>query len=88
GDQLRGKLHRVTGRVLERMRELGIATPNQSGFPIIEIPLAEADRVDEVGFRLQLTSAHTDEQIEHLCTVLGEVAERFKLRRTPVDDRG
>jgi 8-amino-7-oxononanoate synthase len=111
GDELRAKLHRLTGRVLERMSELGIATPNQSGFPIIEIPLADADQVDEVGdllfdrgiyvtmavyplvprdevgFRLQLTSAHTDEQIEHLCIVLGEVAERFKLRRAPVDER-
>ena len=31
---------------------------------------------NEVGFRLQLTSANTDEQVDHLCEVLGEVAER------------
>ena len=104
GDQLRANLHRLTGRVLDRVRELGIYTPNQSGFPIIEIPLADADSVDEVGnllfdrgiyvtmavyplvprdevgFRLQVTAANTDEQIDHLCVVLGEVAERFKLR--------
>ena len=36
---------------------------------------------DEVGFRLQLTAANTDEQVDHLCDVLGEVAERFKLQR-------
>lgn len=36
---------------------------------------------DEVGFRLQLTAANTDEQVDHLSVVLGEVAERFKLQR-------
>ena len=112
GDQLRAKLHRLTGRVLDRVRELGIYTPNQSGFPIIEIPLADADSVDEVGdllfdrgiyatmavyplvprdevgFRLQLTAANTDEQVDHLCVVLGEVAERFKLRARGRRSRG
>jgi 8-amino-7-oxononanoate synthase len=104
GDQLRANLHRLTHRVLRRLDELGVATPNQSGFPIIEIPLADADSVDEVGnllfdrgiyvtmavyplvpreevgFRLQLTAANTDEQVDHLCDVLGEVAARFKLQ--------
>ncbi|HUJ34220.1 MAG TPA: pyridoxal phosphate-dependent aminotransferase family protein [Solirubrobacteraceae bacterium] len=109
GDQLRAKLHRLTGRVLDRLRELGIATPNQSGFPIIEVPLADPRSVgdvgnmlfdrgiyvtmavyplvprDEVGFRLQVTAANTDEQIDHLCVALGDVAERFKLRQA-LDD--
>jgi len=104
GEQLRAKLHRLTHRVLNRLDQLGIWTPNESGFPIIEIPLADPDSVDdvgnllfdrgiyvtmavyplvpreEVGFRLQLTAANTDEQVDHLCDVLGEVAERFKLR--------
>ena len=94
----------LTARVLDRLDELGIWTPNQSGFPIIEIPLADPDTVDEVGdllfdrgiyatmavyplvprdevgFRLQLTAANTDVQVDYLCEVLGEVAERFKLR--------
>ena len=34
---------------------------------------------DEVGFRLQLTAANTDAEIDHLGTVLAEVAERFQL---------
>ena len=109
GDLMRAKLHRLTGRVLDRIRELGIATPNQSGFPIIEVPLADADSIDdvgnllfdrgiyvtmavyplvprdEVGFRLQITAANTDEQIDHLRVVLGEVAERFKLRSVPAE---
>ena len=106
GDALRAKLCRLTARVLDRIHELGITTPNHSGFPIIEIPLADADSIgdvgdmlfdrgiyatmaayplvprEEVGFRLQLTAANTDEQIDRLLVVLGEVAERFKL-----DDR-
>ena len=104
GDQLRAKLHHLTARVLDRLGELGVYTPNQSGFPIIEVPLADPDSVDEVGdmlfdrgiyvtmavyplvprdevgFRLQLTAANTDEQVDHLCVVLGEMAERFKLQ--------
>jgi 8-amino-7-oxononanoate synthase len=108
GDQLRGELHRLTGRVLGKVRELGIATPNESGFPIVEIQLADPDAVDEVGdllfdrgiyatiaayplvprdevgFRLQLTAANTDAQVDHLNRVLGEVADRFQLRSTPI----
>jgi 8-amino-7-oxononanoate synthase len=107
GELLRAELSRLTGRVLARVHELGIATPNQSGFPIVEIPLADPDDVDmvgnllfdrciyatmavyplvprdEVGFRLQLTAANTDGQVDHLNGVLGEVAERFKLRSSP-----
>jgi 8-amino-7-oxononanoate synthase len=109
GEDLRAKLSRLTARVLDRIHELGIETPNRSGFPIIEIPLAEADSIgavgdmlfdrgiyatmaayplvprDEVGFRLQLTAANTDEQIDHLLVVLGEVAERFKLHDQSAD---
>ena len=109
GEQLRGTLHRLTWRVLDRLSELGVYTPNQSGFPIVEIPLADPDSLDavgdllfergiyvtmaayplvprnEVGFRLQLTSANTDAQVDHLCDVLGEVAERFKLQGSPAE---
>ena len=109
GEQLRGKLHHLTWRVLDRLSELGVYTPNQSGFPIVEIPLADPDSLDavgdllfdrgiyvtmaayplvprnEVGFRIQLTSANTDEQVDHLCDVLGEVAERFKLQGSPAE---
>jgi 8-amino-7-oxononanoate synthase len=104
GDEVRARLARLTDRVLGQVRGLGIATPNRSGFPIIEVPLADADTVDEVGdllfdrgiyvtmavyplvprdqvgFRLQLTAANTDEQIDHLGTVLAEVADRFQLQ--------
>jgi 8-amino-7-oxononanoate synthase len=106
GDALRAELARLTGRVLDRVHELGINTPNQSGLPIIEIPVADVSRIDdvgnllfdrgiyvtmavyplvprnEVGFRLQLTSANTDEQVDHLCDVLGEVAAEFQLSAT------
>ncbi len=80
-------------------------TPNESGFPIIEIPLAdhtEIDQVgrylfdqgiyttmaayplvpkDEVGFRIQVTAANTDEEIDHLIDVLGSLRERFQLHQ-------
>jgi 8-amino-7-oxononanoate synthase len=49
GEQLRANLHRLTGRVLAKVRELDIATPNESGFPIVEIPLADPSAIDEVG---------------------------------------
>ncbi len=108
GEDLRSELHRLTARVLGKVHELGIATPNESGFPIVEVPLADPDSVDdvgdllfdrgiyvtiaayplvpreEVGFRIQLTAANTDEQVDHLCEVLEEVADRFQLRTSPI----
>ncbi|HEX4837821.1 MAG TPA: aminotransferase class I/II-fold pyridoxal phosphate-dependent enzyme, partial [Solirubrobacteraceae bacterium] len=108
GEHLRAELHRLTGRVLSKVRELGIATPNESGLPIVEVPLADPDAIDEVGdllfdrgiyvtvaayplvprdevgFRLQLTAANTDAQVDHLNIVLEEVSDRFQLRSAPV----
>jgi 8-amino-7-oxononanoate synthase len=49
GDDLRLDLYRMTKRVLEALRELGIATPNVSGYPIIEIPLANHEEIAAVG---------------------------------------
>jgi 8-amino-7-oxononanoate synthase len=104
GDVYRRDLWRMTRRVLDALDELEIWTPNQSGYPIIEIPLsdhAEIDQVgrflfdhgiyvtmaayplvpkEEVGFRVQVTAANTDEEIEHLIDVLTLVRERFQLR--------
>ena len=82
-----------------------IYTPERSpGYPIIEIPLADHDEIDdvgrylfdhgiyatmaayplvpkdEVGFRIQVTAANTDEEIDHLIDVLTSVRERFRLR--------
>jgi 8-amino-7-oxononanoate synthase len=107
GEVLRADLSRLTARVLARVHELGISTPNRSGFPIVELLVADPDRIeeigdllfdrgiyatmavyplvprDEVGFRLQLTAANTDAQIDHLNDVLGEVADRFEMRAAP-----
>jgi 8-amino-7-oxononanoate synthase len=103
GDELRGRVYDMTRRVLDRVRELGISTPNESGYPIIEISLEDPEDIDavgdllfergiyvtmaayplvpraEVGFRIQVTAANTDVQIDRLNTVLGELAERFQL---------
>jgi 8-amino-7-oxononanoate synthase len=35
---------------------------------------------DQVGFRVQVTAANTDEEIEQLCDVLGDLARRFEMR--------
>jgi 8-amino-7-oxononanoate synthase len=39
----------MTRRVLDALAELGAATPNRSGLPIIEVPLADHTQIDEVG---------------------------------------
>jgi 8-amino-7-oxononanoate synthase len=104
GDLLRSDVHRRTARVLEVLREVGIATPNRSGYPIIEIPLAHAGDIDEVGrylydqgvyvtmaayplvpkhevgFRIQVTAANDDDQIDLLIGVLRQLAERFQVQ--------
>ena len=107
GDELRAMLHGKTQRVLDHLEKLGAATLNTSSFPIIEVPLADADDLDrvgallfdrgiyatlafypgvprhEVGFRLQLTAANTNDQVDALLVVLDELADREVLRTGP-----
>jgi 8-amino-7-oxononanoate synthase len=104
GDAIRADLYRKTGRVLEALTERGIATPNQSGFPIIEVALADPLDIDEVGrflfsrgiyvtlaayplvprsdvgFRVQVTAANTDPEIDQLVGVLDDMKARFGLQ--------
>jgi 8-amino-7-oxononanoate synthase len=104
GDQLRGVVHRHTVRVLDALAKLDAYTPNRSQLPIVEIPLRDHTRIDdvgrvlfergvyvtlaayplvpkvEVGFRIQLTAANTDAEVDTLIAVLGELAERGELR--------
>ncbi|HWH00176.1 MAG TPA: pyridoxal phosphate-dependent aminotransferase family protein [Pilimelia sp.] len=40
GDELRGRLFRLTDRVLSHLRALGVQTLNETGTPIVELPLA------------------------------------------------
>jgi 8-amino-7-oxononanoate synthase len=104
GDALRADLHAKTSRVLDGLDRLGVYTPNTDGFPIIEIPLAQAEQIgdvgrflfdkgiyvtlaayplvprDEVGFRIQVTTANTDEEIDQLVAVLGSLADRYPLQ--------
>ncbi len=49
GDALRTNVWRMTRRVLDALRERGIYTPNESGLPIIEIPLAHHEDIDAAG---------------------------------------
>ena len=105
GDLVRLDVWRKTARVLDAMRTLGIHTPNTSGHPIIEIPLADHEEIDEVGrylfehgiyvtmaayplapksevgFRIQVTAANGDDEIEELIAVLTSLKERFQLEQ-------
>jgi 8-amino-7-oxononanoate synthase len=49
GDAIRADLHRKTARVLDGLHQLNIATPNRSGIPVIEVPLANPEDIDAVG---------------------------------------
>ncbi len=105
GDLNRAELHRKTHRVLEALDELEIYTPNRSGYPIVEVPLADHEEIDEmgrylfnhgiyvtlaayplvpkneVGFRIQITAANTDEEIDTLISVLGSLHDHFRLQQ-------
>jgi 8-amino-7-oxononanoate synthase len=104
GDACRYDMYRKTKKVLDRLHELDIYTPNRSGYPLIEVPLADHEDIDvvgrylfdrgvyvtmaayplvpkeEVGFRIQVTAANEDDEVDLLCDVLGEINERFELQ--------
>ena len=110
GDIARFEAFRKSQRVLSCLRELRIHTPNQSGYPLIEVPLARHEDIDEVGrflfehgiyvtlaayplvpkdevgFRIQITAANGDDQIERLSQVLADLDRRFRLQHE--DPRG
>jgi 8-amino-7-oxononanoate synthase len=104
GDAIRADIWRKTSAVLDCLDRLGIHTPNRSGFPIVEVPLARHEDIDaigrflfengiyvtlaayplvprsEVGFRIQITAANTDAEIEQLNDVLAKLANAFDLQ--------
>ncbi len=104
GDALRGDLAAMTGRILDALDRLGVATPNHSGFPIIEVPLSDHRRIAEVGqelfdrgvyatlaafplvpkaevgFRLQVTAANTEAEIDLAIDALEALAAQGDLR--------
>lgn len=49
GDAIRADLYRKTREVLDTVERLGMYTPNNSGLPIIELPLARSEDIDAVG---------------------------------------
>jgi 8-amino-7-oxononanoate synthase len=103
GDELRRVLCGHTRRVLDCLERLGVATPNRSGFPIVEIPIRDHRRIAdvgqllfdrgvyvtlaafplvpkaEVGFRVQLTAANTDAEVDTLIAALEELAANDEL---------
>jgi 8-amino-7-oxononanoate synthase len=104
GDAIRADLWKKTAAVLECLDRIGAHTPNRSGFPIIEVPLARHEDIDavgrflfengiyvtlaayplvprsEVGFRIQVTAANTNAEIDQLVDVLGGLANAFDLQ--------
>ena len=114
GDALRERVWHMSARILDALRVMQIHTPNRSGLPIIEIPLAHHEEIDaagrflfargvyvtmaafplvpkhEVGFRVQVTAANTDAEVEHLISALAELRTRFKLQQptTPAIGEG
>jgi 8-amino-7-oxononanoate synthase len=52
GDELRAQLYHRTRAVLDHLDKLGVATSNVSGFPLIELALANAEDLDPVGRHL------------------------------------
>ena len=104
GDAIRADLWRKTAKVLGYLERIGVHTPNRSGFPIIEVPLARQEDIDavgrflfdngiyvtlaayplvpknEVGFRIQMTDANTDGEVDQLIDVLGRLVNVFDLQ--------
>jgi 8-amino-7-oxononanoate synthase len=104
GDALRARLFALTAQLLGGMERIGIATPNRSGLPIVEVPLRDHRRIDEVGrllfdagvyvtlaayplvpkaevgFRMQLTSANTEAEVDGALNALEELASAGLLR--------
>ena len=105
GDDLWAVLWARTRRILDHLEKLGAYTLNRSGFPIVEVPLADADDLpkagrflldqgiyvtlafypgvprEEVGFRIQVTAANTDDQVTELLVALDRLADTVPLRR-------
>ena len=106
GDALRFVLWARTRRILDHLEKLGAFTLNRSGFPIVEVPLADPGDLaragrflldrgiyvtlafypgvprEEVGFRIQVTAANTDEEVSELLAALDRLADVVPLRRS------
>jgi 8-amino-7-oxononanoate synthase len=104
GDDLRAILWARTRRILDHLEKLGAFTLNHSGFPIVEVPLADPDNLakagrflldqgiyvtlafypgvprEEVGFRIQVTAANTDDEVTELLVALDRLADVVPLR--------
>jgi len=104
GDLLRASIAEKTARVLDCLDRVGAYTPNHSGLPIVEVPLADHERIgevgrmlfdrgiyvtlaayplvprEEVGFRVQITAANTDAEIDRLILALDDLAAQGLLQ--------
>jgi 8-amino-7-oxononanoate synthase len=91
-------------RIVDHLEKLGAFTLNRSGFPIVEVHLADPGDLaragrflidrgvyvtlafypsvprEEVGFRIQVTAANTDDQVSELLAALEHLADVVPLR--------
>ena len=74
GDELRGLPYQKTKLLLDHLDKLGVATTNISGFPVVELPIADPADLDAVG-------RHLGEQLE--TAALGAGRDRRPLRVPP-----
>jgi len=94
-----------TRRILDHLEKLGAFTLNRSGFPIVEVPLADPGDLaragrflldrgiyvtpafypgvprEEVGFRIQVTAANTDDEVTELLAALDQLSDVVPLRQ-------
>jgi 8-amino-7-oxononanoate synthase len=52
GDELRAQLYQKTKTLLDHLDKLGVATSNTSGFPLVELAVADPAELDAVGRHL------------------------------------
>src|SRR4029450_12943827 len=60
GDAIRADLWRKTEAVLDCLDRLGAHTPNRSGFPIIEVPLARPGDIHAAGALLFASGSYVE----------------------------
>ena len=73
-NQLQAQFPEYFEHVVAALLTLG----DSESFAMAAYPLVPKD---EVGFRIQVTAANTDEEIDHLIEVLGSLRDRFQLHQ-------
>ncbi|MEV1287538.1 pyridoxal phosphate-dependent aminotransferase family protein [Micromonospora sp. NPDC049679] len=84
GDALRAHLHRLTARVLDHVHARGLTTPNTTGTPIVELPLAPGRDLGEIADALWRHGIYVT-FAAHPLVPLAEVGIRLQLTAAHTD---